>query len=118
MVAALEHSGELVRLILEIDALERRVGRISRTRHHDEREPLRQRPLRGPGLETERDAAMDEHDAGTVSDHVQMHGCQSYKLRLFSPNHAVSGVTNFGMLGPGWSPALARASTRRAPGRC
>jgi len=64
MRAVLQELGDERCLLLEVDVVDGWVGRRARPVRDDEREPLRERPLRPPRRPAAADTAVHEDDAG------------------------------------------------------
>jgi len=67
------------RVLLEVDALDRRVRGRARPVGDHEREPVRELELRRPGAAAVADAAVDEHDARAASDRPDVHELEHTK---------------------------------------
>jgi hypothetical protein len=84
VITGLEQLGELDRLVVEIDAFERWVGRIPAPRGHDQREPIGQRTLRPLGLEACADTPVDKDQTGPGAEHVDVHHDKLQASALFA----------------------------------
>ena len=62
VIAVAQFAGHVVRLLLEVDPLERRTGRITAARDEHALEAIGQRALLRPGRLGVAHAAVDEHD--------------------------------------------------------
>ena len=70
MVAWSKQRCDLLGLLGEVDSLARRPRRVAGAGHEHERVPLGERALLRPGRRRVAHAAVDEHDAGPLPEHL------------------------------------------------